>query len=64
MSKIILSEREKTAYWKELIIANLQGMYYDGMTEDDIISLYNKAERNIIKKAIQELIQEGKVEVV
>jgi len=64
MAKLVLTDKEKIAYWKEIIIANLLGRHYNGMTEDDIMLLYDKAERDIIKKAIQELIREGKVEVV
>ena len=60
--KFTLAEKEIIERWKEIIIGNLHTQFRNGMTENEFAESYTNAPKEIIKKAIQELITERKVE--
>jgi len=64
LAKIIAKDIEHIKLFKERIIALLLSQFRMGLIEADLLSLYPGVEPRILKAAIQELIREGKVEVI
>ncbi len=63
MPIILLVETQHIVLWKDIILGNLLTKYRAGMTENDFMQDYPSANLNIIKKAVQELVAEGKVTI-
>ncbi len=63
MPIILLVETQHIVLWKDIILGNLLTKYRAGMTEDDFMKDYPSANLTVVKKAVLELVTEGKVTI-
>ena len=63
MPKIQLTEAENIIFWYDRLLKLLATKQYKQLTEDDVVTLYPHANINIIKKAVQKLLIDNKVEI-
>ena len=64
MAKYKLSDSQKTAYWAEIIVANLKSYLSQEMSAEDFLKLYPHADIDILNKAVAKLITEDKIKQV
>jgi len=65
MDKIIAGKTVKVAMWRKRILGVVMGGFPAGITEDDIVNLYQaEIARKEIQEAIKQLEEAGEVEVI
>ena len=64
MLKIKMVEAEHIKRWRNIIIGNLHTRFINGMSEREFLEQYKNAPPDIVRQAMQGLVDEARAEII